>query len=159
MRVFWQFSHKKTILPEVYKLTSLNPCNKNKVKIHKDSGIDGIEFTVDKTIPDFNKGADKVELNYASAFIKFERPRSMFLRNTLQNQSMTQQALYCQSPTETLRKVSRVLSSSSFSVVRMRRTFEIGSWSTISLVAISRFERTLEHQQLSIAIAAMSYSV
>ena len=42
------------------------------VKIHKDSGLYGIEFTIDKTIPDFNKGADKVKLNYASAFIKFE---------------------------------------------------------------------------------------
>ena len=64
--------NEKTILPEVYKLTSPNPPNKNKAKIHKDSGIFGIEFTVDKTIPDFNKGADKVELDYANAFIKFE---------------------------------------------------------------------------------------
>ncbi len=63
---------KKTILPEVYKLMSPNPRNKNKVEIHKDSGLYGIEFTVDKTIPDFNKGADKVELDYASAFIEFE---------------------------------------------------------------------------------------
>jgi len=52
--------NKKTILPEVYKLTSPNPCNKNKAEIHKDSGLNRIEFTVDKTIPDFNKGADKV---------------------------------------------------------------------------------------------------
>ena len=72
MRVFWQFSHEKTILPKVYKLTSPNPCNKNKAEIHKDSGLFGIEFTVNKTIPDFNKGADKVELDYANAFIKFE---------------------------------------------------------------------------------------
>jgi hypothetical protein len=64
--------NEKTILPEVYKLTSPNPKNKNKVEIHKDSGLYGVEFTIDKTIPDFNKGADKVELDYASAFIKFE---------------------------------------------------------------------------------------
>jgi hypothetical protein len=64
--------NEKTILPEVYKLTSPNPNNKNKVEIHKDSGLYGVEFTVDKTIPDFNKGADKVELDYASAFIEFE---------------------------------------------------------------------------------------
>ena len=64
--------NEKTILTEVYKLTSPNPCNKNKAEIHKDSGIFGIEFTVNKTIPDFNKGADKVELDYASAFIEFE---------------------------------------------------------------------------------------
>jgi hypothetical protein len=64
--------NEKTILPEVYKLTSLNPRNKNKAKIHKDSGLYGIEFTVDKTIPDFNKGADKVKLDYATAFVEFE---------------------------------------------------------------------------------------
>ena len=64
--------NEKTILPEVYKLTSPNPCNKNKAEIHKDSGLYGIEFTVDKTIPDFNKGADKVELDYATAFVEFE---------------------------------------------------------------------------------------
>ena len=63
---------KKTILPEVYKLTSANPRNNNKVKIHKDSELYGIEFIVNKTIPNFNKGADKVELDYASAFIEFE---------------------------------------------------------------------------------------
>ena len=62
----------KTILPEVYKLTSPNPNNKNKVEIHKDSGLYGIEFTVDKTISDFNKGADKVKLDYVSTFIEFE---------------------------------------------------------------------------------------
>ncbi len=64
--------NEETILPEVYKLTSPNPCNKNKAKIHKDSGLSGIEFTIDKTIPDFKKGADKVKLDYANAFIKFE---------------------------------------------------------------------------------------
>jgi len=64
--------NEKTILPEVYKLTSPNLRNKNKAKIHKDSENFGIEFTVDKTIPDFNKGADKVELNYTNAFIEFE---------------------------------------------------------------------------------------
>jgi hypothetical protein len=64
--------NEKTILPEVYKLTSPNPRNKNKAEIHKDSGLYGIEFTIDKTIPDFNKGADKVELDYATAFIEFQ---------------------------------------------------------------------------------------
>jgi len=64
--------NEKTILPEVYKLTSPNPRNKNKVEIHKDTGLYGIECTVDKTIPNFYKGADKIKLDYASAFIKFE---------------------------------------------------------------------------------------
>jgi len=64
--------NEKTILPEVYKLTSPNPRNKNKAKIHKDSGLYGIEYTVDKMIPDFNKGADIVELDYATAFVEFK---------------------------------------------------------------------------------------
>ena len=64
--------NEKTILPEIYKLTSPNPGNKNKAEIHKDSGLFGIEFTVDTMIPDFNKGADKVELDYATAFVEFE---------------------------------------------------------------------------------------
>jgi hypothetical protein len=53
-------------------LTSPTPRNKNKAEIHTDSGLYGIEFTADKTIPDFNKGADKVELDYATAFVEFE---------------------------------------------------------------------------------------
>ncbi len=51
--------NEKTILPEVYKMTSPNP-----------SGLNGIEFTVNKTMPDFNKGAEKVELYYATAFCR-----------------------------------------------------------------------------------------
>jgi len=69
--------NEKTILPEVYKLMSPNPRNKNKAKIHKDSGLYGIEFTVDKTIPDFNKGASKVELDYATAFVEFENVHTL----------------------------------------------------------------------------------
>ncbi len=64
--------NEKTILPEVYKLTSPNPRNKNKAEIHKVSRLYGIKFTVDKMIPDFNKWADKVELDYATAFVEFE---------------------------------------------------------------------------------------
>jgi hypothetical protein len=64
--------NEKTILPEVYKLVSPKPNNKNKVEIHKDSGLYGVEFTVDKTIAEFIKGAGKVELSYASSFIEFE---------------------------------------------------------------------------------------
>jgi AICAR transformylase/IMP cyclohydrolase PurH len=45
---------------------------KNKVEIHKDSGLYGIGFTVNKRIPDFYKAAEKVDLDYAHAFIKFE---------------------------------------------------------------------------------------
>ena len=53
-------------------MTSPNPRNKNKAEIHKESGLYGIEFTVNKTIPDFNKGADKIELDYTTAFVEFE---------------------------------------------------------------------------------------
>jgi hypothetical protein len=71
--------NEKTILPEVYKLTSPDSCNKNKVEIHKESGLYGAKFTVDKMIPHFNKAAKKVDLDYAHAFIKFEN----VLRGTL----------------------------------------------------------------------------
>ncbi len=50
-------------LSEVYKLQSNNLQNKNRVEIHKDNGKYGIEFTIDKTIPEFNKGAKKCDLN------------------------------------------------------------------------------------------------
>jgi len=64
--------NEKTILSEVYKLTSPDSCNKNKVKIHKDSGLYGVEFTVNKTIPNFNKAAKKVDLDCARAFVEFD---------------------------------------------------------------------------------------
>ncbi len=64
--------NEKTILPEVDKLTSPDSCIKNKVKIHKESGLYGVEFAVDKTIPDFNKAAKKFDLDYARALVKFK---------------------------------------------------------------------------------------
>ena len=157
--------NKKTILLEVYKLTSPNPRNKNKAEIHKDSGLYGIEFTVDKTIPDFNKAAEKVDLDYTRSSslrtcsrVRWTWPVSMFFKNTYQNWSTTQQAIYRWSPTKTRSKASRVLSSSSSSVARMRRSFEIASWSIISLVELSRFKRTLEHWKTTITITLMSFS-
>ncbi len=51
-------------LSKVYKLQSNNTCNKSRVEFHKDNGKYGIEFTIDKTIPEFfNKGAEKCNLN------------------------------------------------------------------------------------------------
>ncbi len=47
-------------LSEVYKLQSNNPSNKKWVEIHKDNFKWGIKFTIDKTIPEFNKGAEKM---------------------------------------------------------------------------------------------------
>jgi hypothetical protein len=60
-------------LSEVYKLQSNNTCNKSQVEIHKDNGkYAGIEFTIDKTIPEFNKGAEKRDLNWTDSFAEFE---------------------------------------------------------------------------------------
>jgi hypothetical protein len=59
-------------LSEVYKLQSNNTCNKNRVEIHKDNGKYGIEFTIDKTISEFNKGAEKCNLNRSDSFAEFE---------------------------------------------------------------------------------------
>jgi hypothetical protein len=53
-------------LSKVYKLQSNNTCNKSRVGIHKDNGKYGIEFTIDKTIPEFNKEAEKCNLNNLS---------------------------------------------------------------------------------------------
>jgi len=144
--------NEKTILPKVYKLMSSNPCNKNKAKIHKDSGLLELNSPSIRQYPTLIKGQTKsnsttlMRLSSLRTYlrVRWTRPGSMFSKNTSQNRLMTQQAFYCRSQTETLRKVLWEPSNSSFSVVRMRRSFETGSWSTIILVAISRFERTLE---------------
>jgi hypothetical protein len=59
-------------LSEVYKLQSRDTRNKSRVEIHKDKGKYGIEFTIDKTIPEFNKGAEKCDLNWCDSFVEFE---------------------------------------------------------------------------------------
>jgi hypothetical protein len=59
-------------LSEVYKLQSNNPQNKSRVEIYKDTGKYGIEFTIDKTIPEFNKGAEKCDLNWSDFFVEFK---------------------------------------------------------------------------------------
>jgi hypothetical protein len=43
-----------------------------KAEVHLDGGQLGIEFTVDKTIPDFNKGAKKIHLDWTHSFLEFE---------------------------------------------------------------------------------------
>ncbi len=45
-------------LSKVYKLQSNYTRNKSWVEIHKDNGKYGIEYTIDKTIPEFNKGVE-----------------------------------------------------------------------------------------------------
>jgi hypothetical protein len=59
-------------LSEVYKLQSNDPQNKSCAEIHKDNGKYGIEFTIDKTIPEFNKGAEKCDLKWSDSFVEFE---------------------------------------------------------------------------------------
>jgi hypothetical protein len=59
-------------LSEVYKLQSNDPQNKIRSKIHKDNGKYGIKFTIDKTIPEFTKGAEKCGLNSSDSFVEFE---------------------------------------------------------------------------------------
>ena len=63
---------EKTSLSETYKLQSNDTRNKVKAEVHVDSGQLGIEFTVDKTIPDFNKGAKKIHLDWTHSFLEFE---------------------------------------------------------------------------------------
>jgi hypothetical protein len=64
--------NERTNLPEVYKLFSPNPTNKSKFEIQKDNGLLGLEWTVDKTIPEFDKACDKLGIGYVSAFVEFK---------------------------------------------------------------------------------------
>jgi hypothetical protein len=61
----------KTKFNKVYKLQSNDLRNKYKVEIPKDSGSLGIEFTLDRTITDFIRGAERVNLDYVQSFAEF----------------------------------------------------------------------------------------
>jgi hypothetical protein len=61
----------KTVLLEVYKLQSNDPCNKYKAKIHKDDSLLGIEFTLDKMISKFIRTSEKLNLDYITSFAEF----------------------------------------------------------------------------------------
>ena len=63
---------EKTSLGNVYKLQNNSPRNKQMAEIHKDLGQFGIEFTLDKTINDFIRGAEKVDLDYTESLQEFE---------------------------------------------------------------------------------------
>jgi hypothetical protein len=63
---------KKTKLPKTYKLTRTDTRNQNKAEVHKDSGLYGLKITVDKTIPNFKKAKEKVNLDFVRFFIKFK---------------------------------------------------------------------------------------
>jgi hypothetical protein len=59
-------------LPEVYKLQSNDLQNKSRVEIHKNNGKYHIEFTINKMIPEVNKGAEKCDLNWSDSFVEFK---------------------------------------------------------------------------------------
>ena len=50
----------------------MNTPNNVKAEVHQDSSKLGIELTVDKTIPDFNKGAKKIHLGWTHLILEFE---------------------------------------------------------------------------------------
>jgi len=52
-------------------LQSNDPRNKYKAEIPKDSGGLGIEFTLDRTITEFIRGAERVNLDYVQSFAEF----------------------------------------------------------------------------------------
>ena len=56
--------NEKNLPKGAYKMQNKDPrFDKLKAEVHIDSGRLGVEFTVDKTIPDFNKGAEKIHLD------------------------------------------------------------------------------------------------
>jgi hypothetical protein len=62
-------------------LQSSNSRNKIKAKVHQDSGKLGVEFTINKMIPEFEKGTKKINLDYTHSFVEF--------KNVLQGQYKT----------------------------------------------------------------------
>jgi hypothetical protein len=61
----------KTVLPKIYKLQSNEPHNKFKAEIHKDDGLLGVEFTLDKAITEFICASEKLNLDYVMSFAEF----------------------------------------------------------------------------------------
>jgi hypothetical protein len=59
-------------LSECCKLQSNDPQNKSHVELDKDNGKYGIESTNNKTIQEFNKGAEKCDLNWSDSFVEFK---------------------------------------------------------------------------------------
>jgi hypothetical protein len=62
-------------------LQSNDSRNKIKAEVHQDSEKLSVKFTIDKTIPEFKKGAEKVNHDYAYSFVEF--------KNVLQGQYKT----------------------------------------------------------------------
>ncbi len=62
---------EKTKLPETYKLQSNDSWNKINAEVHQDSGKLGVKLNINKTIPKFEKGTKKVNLDCAHFFVEF----------------------------------------------------------------------------------------
>ncbi len=119
-------------LSEVYKLLSNDSRNKSQVKIHKDNGKYGIKFTIDKTIPEFNKGAEKMQpfgsLRMCSRATT-KRPGNRCFTSTFQSPSM-QLCQYQLCRITVWKKTSIKQFSSLFSKRWTRKSLGIGSIST-----------------------------
>jgi hypothetical protein len=64
---------EKNLPNELYKMQNKDlRFNELKAEIHIDSGRLGVEFNVDKTIPDSNKGAEKIHPDWTTSFEEFE---------------------------------------------------------------------------------------
>ncbi len=59
------------MLPKISKLQSNDLRNKYTAKIHKDDGLLGVEFTLDKTISEFICVSEKLNLDYVTSFAEF----------------------------------------------------------------------------------------
>jgi hypothetical protein len=58
------------VLPKIYKLQSNDPRNKYKAKIHKDDGLLRVKFTLNKTISEFIRALEKLNLDCVTSFAK-----------------------------------------------------------------------------------------
>jgi hypothetical protein len=122
---------EKTQLPETYKLHSNDSCNKIKAEVHQDSGKLGVEFTVKKTIPNFNKGAKKINLDFSHSFVEFENVRLPGSRScTSTFRSRPTRRMYPPSKIAQERRTFAVPWSFSSSKLTMSQSHKTGSTST-----------------------------
>jgi hypothetical protein len=59
-----------TKLPEKYKFQGTN--TRNKAEVHIDSGTLGIEFFLEKTLPEFNQAGSRLGWGWSESFLEFK---------------------------------------------------------------------------------------
>jgi hypothetical protein len=59
-------------IPPCLKFTNFRATIRQTKVVLKSIRIMGIEFTINKTVPEFNKGAEKCDLNWSDSFVEFE---------------------------------------------------------------------------------------